>query len=126
MGEQMGLTPIRSKKLHRRFAALFHAGVVSAGFVGCVACPSAHADTIYGTGSYNVPDQLPYGIYIAHGDPGFNPAKPESCTFSTWTSDGKLIKSDGGNQPDTRIAEIQAPAVAKFITHGCTSWIKVG
>jgi len=50
--------------------ALFRAVVVSAWIIGCVTYPSAHADTIYGTGSYTVPDQLPYGIYIAHADPG--------------------------------------------------------
>jgi hypothetical protein len=73
-----------------------------------------------------VPDQLPYGIYIAHADPGANSSVPAACTFSTWTSDGKLISGDGGNQTDTRIARILAPSVAKFITHGCTRWTKVG
>ena len=48
--------------------ALFRAVVVSAWIIGCFTYPSAHADTIYGTGSYTVPDQLPYGIYIAHAD----------------------------------------------------------
>ena len=105
---------------------LFRAVVVSAWIIGCVTYPSAHADTIYGTGSYTVPDQLPYGIYIAHADPGANSSVPPACTFSTWTGDGKLISADGGNQPDTRVARILAPAVAKFITHGCTPWAKVG
>ena len=106
--------------------ALIQAVVVSASIIGCVTYPSAHADTIHGTGSYTVPDQLPYGIYIAHADPGANSSVPAACTFSTWTGDGKLISADGGAQTDTRIARILAPAVAKFITHGCTPWTKVG
>lgn len=141
MEELMRLTPPRLEKYSasttdfvRRAStsarscspALFRAGVVSAWIIGSVTYPSAHADTIYGTGSYTVPDQLPYGIYIAHADPGANPSVPAGCTFSTWASDGKLISADSGTQMDTRIARILAPAVAKFITHGCTPWTKVG
>jgi hypothetical protein len=121
-----GLVRRASTSAHRCSAALFQAVVVSAWIIGCVTYPSAHADTIYGTGSYTVPGQLPYGIYIAHADPGANPAVPAACTFSTWTSDGKLISADSGTQMDSRTARILAPAVAKFITHGCTPWTKVG
>jgi hypothetical protein len=99
---------------------------VSAWITAGVACPSAHADSIYGTGTYIVPGELPYGIYIAHADPAANSSIPAACTFSTWTSNGKLISADGGNQTDTRIARILGPAVAKFITHGCSPWTKVG
>jgi hypothetical protein len=91
--------------------------------IGCVACPSAHADATYGTGSYAVPGQLPYGIYIARAEPGDYSA---ACTFSTWTSDAKLISADSGNQTNLLTARILAPAVARFITRGCTPWIKVG
>jgi hypothetical protein len=141
MGELMRLTPARLEKYrvstadsvrrtstsaHRCSAAFFRAVVVSGWIIGCITCPSAHADTIYGTGTYTVPGQLPYGIYIAHADAGANPSVPAACTFSTWTSDEKLISADSGTQTDTRIARILAPAVAKFITHGCTPWTKVG
>jgi hypothetical protein len=115
-----------STAAHSCAAALFQAVVWSALMIGCVTYPSAHADTIYGTGSYTVPGQLPYGIYIAHADPSANPAVPAACTFSTWTSDGKLISADSGTQMDSVTARIQAPAIAKFITHGCTPWTKVG
>ena len=116
----------RASTSARSCSGLFRAVVVLASIIGCVTYPSAHADTIYGTGSYTVPNQLPYGIYIAHADPGANSSVPAACTFSTRTSDGKLISGDGGNQTDTRIARILAPSVAKFITHGCTRWTKVG
>jgi hypothetical protein len=104
----------------------FKAIAMSACVIGCVANPSAHADTNYGTGSYTVPGQLPYGNYIAHADPGANPSAPAACSFSTWGSDGKLISSDSGSTTDPLTARISAPAVAKFITHGCTPWIRVG
>ncbi len=110
---------------HRCSAALLQAVVGSAWIIGCVSYPSAHADTIYGTGSYTVPGQLPYGVYIANADPAANPAAPAACTFSTWSGDGKLISADSGTQMDSRTARILAP-VAKFITHGCTPWTKVG
>jgi hypothetical protein len=100
--------------------------VLSAWIVGAVDCPSAHADTIIGDGSYSVPDQLPYGVYTAHADPRFDPSVPAECTFSTWNSAGKMIDSDSVGSADTRSVRILAPAVSKFVTHGCTPWIKVG
>jgi hypothetical protein len=99
------------------------ASVMSALVAGCLACPTAHADGGYGPGSYSVPGQLAYGTYLAHAEPGDYSA---ACTFTTWTRDGKLIRSDSGIQTNPVIAQLQAPAVAKFITHGCTPWIKVG
>ncbi|BBX99747.1 hypothetical protein ACKUT9_09070 [Mycobacterium seoulense] len=94
---------------------------MSALIVGCLACPPAHADGGYGPGSYAVPAQLPYGTYVAHAEPGDYSAA--CCTYTTWTSDGKLIVSDSGN---TVAATVTAPAVAKFIIHGCTAWRKAG
>ncbi|KKC00935.1 hypothetical protein [Mycobacterium nebraskense] len=89
--------------------------------IACLACPAAHADGGYGPGSYAVPGQLPYGTYVARTKPGVYSA---ACTFTTWTGDGKLIASDSGLH--TVIAQVQAPAVAKFFTHGCTPWVKMG
>lgn len=91
--------------------------------IGCLAGPSARADGGYGPGSYAVPGQMAYGTYVAHAEPGDH---PPACTFSTWTSDGKLIVADGGVQTAPVIAQLQAPAVAKFITHGCTPWTRAG
>ncbi|OBH27415.1 hypothetical protein A5692_24655 [Mycobacterium sp. E342] len=93
------------------------AGVI---VIGCLAGPPAHAERGYGPGSYEVPAQLPYGTYVAHAEPGDYSA---ACTFTTWTSDGKLIVSESGNSVTATVA---APSVAKFITHGCTPWTKVG
>jgi hypothetical protein len=103
-----------------RYATPVRAGVALALIIACVAYPSAHADANYGPGSYAVPGQLPYGVYVARAEPGGYAA---ACSFSTWTSGGKFISSDDGT-PLT--AEIAAPKIGKFITHGCTPWIKVG
>jgi hypothetical protein len=91
--------------------------------IASVASPSAHADVVYGTGSYSVPRQLPYGVYTARADEGLYSV---GCTFSTWSRDGKLISSDATSGGESRTANISAPAVATFITHGCTPWITVG
>lgn len=99
------------------------ASVVSAFIIGSLAAPSAHADGGYGPGSYAVPAQLPYGTYVAHAEPGDYRA---ACVFTTWTSDGRLINSDSGIQTTPVTANLSAPSVAKFITHGCTPWTKVG
>jgi hypothetical protein len=107
-------------------AAYFQAIEMAALVIGCVAIPSAHADTNYGTGSYTVPDQLPYGVYVAHADPGANSSAPAACAFSTWTKDGKFISGDSASETNSVTAQIVAPLVAKFITHGCTPWIRVG
>ena len=77
----------------------------------------------YGPGSYAVPGQLPYGTYVAHAEPGDYSA---ACTFTTWTSDGKLLVSESGIETNQVTAQVQAPKVAKFITHGCIPWTKVG
>jgi hypothetical protein len=92
--------------------------------IGGVSCPAAHADATYGDGSYTVPGQIPYGTYTAQADPRFNPSAPAACTYSMWTSAGKVIASDSGPATQTRTAVIQPPAVALFITHGCTPWTK--
>ena len=104
-----------------RCATLFPASVVSVLLVGCVACPTARAETTYGPGTYTVPGQLPHGIYTAGADMrDFAPA----CSFSTWTSDGKFINGDSVTAGKTLTANISASVVAQFITHGCTPWIK--
>ncbi|OBH82123.1 hypothetical protein [Mycobacterium sp. E2989] len=90
--------------------------------VGCFAGSPAHADGGYGPGSYAVPAQLPYGIYVAHAEPGDYRA---ACVFTTWTSDGRMINSDSGIETTQVTANLTAPAVAKFITHGCTPWTKL-
>jgi hypothetical protein len=110
----------------RRRAAYLQASGLAAFAIGCLANHSAHADTNYGTGSYTVPDQLPYGVYVAHADPGANSSAPAACTFSTWTKDGKFISGDSASETNSVTARIAAPLVAKFITHGCTPWVKVG
>lgn len=93
--------------------------------IGCAAypsAPSAHADATYGPGYYAVPGQLPYGVYTAGVDMGdFKP----TCSFSLWTSAGEFISGDSVTPNNSLTANIQAPAVAKFITHGCTPWTKV-
>jgi hypothetical protein len=122
MGEPMRLTQAPLQK-YRRYAAVFQAIVVLALIIGSAAYPSARADPIYGTGFYAVPGQLPYGIYIAHADLGDSAG---GCTISTWTSNGRVISADSGTQMNWLTARIQAPAVAQFITRGCTPWIKVG
>jgi hypothetical protein len=109
-----------------RRAASLKAVAMTAFVIGCFATPSAHADTNYGTGSYTVPDQLPYGVYVARADPGANPSASAACTFSTWTSDGKFISGDSASETNSVTARIVAPLVAKFITHGCTPWVRVG
>ncbi|OBI48924.1 hypothetical protein [Mycobacterium sp. E796] len=86
----------------------------------CVAYPPALADANYGPGSYSVPGQLPYGVYVARAEPGGSAA---ACSFSTWTSAGRFISSDDGT---SLTAQIVAPVIGRFITHGCTPWIKVG
>lgn len=102
-----------------RGAALLQATLAA----GLLAAPSARTDAGYGPGSYAVPGQLPYGTYVAHAEPGDHSA---ACTFSTWSADGKLIVSDGGVSTNPVTAVISGPAVAKFITHGCTPWSRVG
>ncbi|MEE6176048.1 hypothetical protein [Mycobacterium sp. 050134] len=82
--------------------------------------PPAHADGNYGPGTYTVPGQLPHGTYTAHALPGDYSA---ACSFSAWTGDWKLIVADGGTQTVT--ADLRAPKVATFVTHGCTPWQKV-
>lgn len=103
-----------------RLVLVLMASTMSALIVGNFACPPAHGDGGYGPGSYAVPAQLPYGTYVAHAEPGDYSA---ACVYTTWTSGGKLIVSDSGN---SLTATLSAPAVAKFITHGCTPWTKVG
>lgn len=104
-------------------APAFAASFVSVMIVGCPADTMAHADGGYGPGSYAVPAQIPYGTYVAHAEPGDYRA---ACVFTTWTSDGKLINSDSGIETTPVTANLSAPTVAKFITHGCTPWTKVG
>ncbi|OBG73335.1 hypothetical protein A5701_24090 [Mycobacterium sp. E3305] len=101
----------------------FAASLLSALAIGCPAAPVARADGGYGPGSYAVPAQLPYGTYVAHAEPGDYRA---ACVFTTWTRDGRLINSDSGIQTTPVTANLSAPAVAKFITHGCTPWTKEG
>jgi hypothetical protein len=84
-------------------------------------CPSAHADESYGPGSYAVPGRMPHGVYTASADTRDNPA---TCSFSTWTSDDKFIYGDSVSATQSLTADVSAPAVAKFITHGCTPWIR--
>lgn len=89
--------------------------------IGCVACPQAHADNAIGPGSYTVPDQLPHGVYTANVDMrDFQPG----CSFSTWTSDGKFLYGDNALPGKSLTADLSAPSVAKFITHGCTPWTR--
>ncbi|WP_197519495.1 hypothetical protein [Mycobacterium sp. E2327] len=103
-----------------RCATPVRAGVASALIVACVGYPPARADATYGPGSYAVPGELPHGVYVARAEPGGYSA---ACSFSAWTSAGKFIGSDDGA---SLTAQIVAPAIGRFITHGCTPWIKVG
>lgn len=98
-----------------------YGGVLSVLMLACPSCPPAHADGTYGPGTWAVPDQLPHGIYTATVDMNdFGHA----CSFSTWTSDWKFINGDSATPNRTLVADIQAPLVANFITHGCTPWTK--
>ena len=96
------------------------ASVISALIIGGFTCPPARADESYGPGSYTVPGRMPHGIYTARPDTRDNPA---TCSFSTWTSADKFIYGDSGSSTQSLTADVSAPAVAKFITHGCTPWI---
>jgi hypothetical protein len=95
--------------------------VTSLLIVTSVGCPSARADESYGPGSYAVPGRMPHGVYTASPDTRDNPA---SCSFSTWTSDDKFIYGDSVSATQPLTADVSAPAVAKFITHGCTPWTR--
>lgn len=99
----------------------FRVSVMSVLVAAGAAVPGAQADATYGPGSYAVPGQLPYGVYTANADMrDFEPG----CSYSTWTSDGKPIQGDTAQPGKTLVANLSAPPVAKFITHGCTPWTK--
>lgn len=89
---------------------------------GCIACPTAHADDNFGPGSYPVPGQMPRGVYTAHAEP--RDPNPSDCSFSTWASDDKFIYGDSAPPGRTLVANLSAATVAKFITHGCSPWVR--
>ena len=97
------------------------ATVVAAAAIAFTPDTIAHADTTYGPGTYAVPVQLPYGIYVARNQPGVYPG----CMFATYTDEGKVIDVYNGMFMDSLTAQILSPAIAKFVTDGCTPWVKV-
>jgi hypothetical protein len=96
--------------------------VTAATTLALVTAPCGHADATYGPGTYTVPAQLPYGIYVAHNQAGAYPG----CMFTTYTDAGKIIDIYNGTLQDSLTAQILSPAIAKFDTSGCTPWVKVG
>ena len=89
---------------------------------GLIGCPVAEADATFGPGTYAVPGQVPHGVYTARVEVR-DPAV-QQCTFSTWTSDWTFLTGDSVGPGQTLTADLSAPAVGHFITHGCTCWTK--
>ncbi len=70
--------------------------------------------TVSGTGTYAIPDQIPYGGYQLVGDPG---VLPDGCTWSISGSDGVVAESQGAYVFITDIDEADT-----FTTDGCPDW----
>lgn len=77
----------------------------------------------YPPGTYSVPDDLPYGTYVAHNVEGVWPG----CTYGTYTADGTPIDAYNGSMQPWIFARIYSPAIATFVSgDGCTPWEMVG
>lgn len=86
------------------------------------AAPASAAPVTWPTGRYAVPDQMPYGTYVAGNKPGAYPG----CIWSTWTHDGILIDAYNDTLASASMAEIYSPAIATFTSSaGCTDWVKI-
>jgi len=70
--------------------------------------------TLAGTGTYTIPDQIPYGGYQLVGDPG---VLPDGCTWSISGSDGVVAESQGAYVFITDIDEADT-----FTTDVCPDW----
>ena len=70
---------------------------------------------VAGTGSYTIPEQVPFGSYQLVGDPG---ALPDGCTWSITGDDGEVVaESQGAYVFITDIDEART-----FTTDGCPDW----
>lgn len=70
--------------------------------------------TIAGTGSYAIPDEIPFGGYQLEGDPG---VLPDGCTWSITGGSGTVAESNGAYVFITDIPEAET-----FTTNGCPDW----
>ncbi|QEO08835.1 hypothetical protein [Protaetiibacter larvae] len=70
--------------------------------------------TIPGTGSYAIPDQIPFGGYQLEGDPG---VLPDGCTWSITGDSGTVAENNGAYVFITDI-----PEASTFTTNGCPDW----
>lgn len=70
--------------------------------------------TIPGSGSYAIPDDIPYGSYQLVGDPG---VLPDGCTWSITGDSGTVADSNGAYVFITEIDEADT-----FTTNGCPDW----
>ena len=71
--------------------------------------------TVSGTGSYTIPDQVPFGSYQLVGDPG---SLPDGCTWSITDDDDEIVaESQGAYVFITDVDE-----ASTFTTDGCPDW----
>lgn len=68
-----------------------------------------------GTGTYAIPDEMPYGGYQLLGEPA---AQPDGCTWSIQDADGGIGFENTG--PYAFITDI--PEAVTFVTDGCPDW----
>lgn len=71
--------------------------------------------TVSGTGSYRIPDDIPYGGYQLVGDPGLLPA---GCTWSITGDDGEQVADSTG----AYVFITDIPEADTFTTAGCPDW----
>lgn len=68
-----------------------------------------------GTGTYMIPDEIPYGGYQLLGEPA---AQPDGCTWSIRDADGGISFENTG--PYVFITDITEAVT--FVTDGCPDW----
>ena len=71
--------------------------------------------TLSGTGTYTIPDQMPFGGYQLQGEPDSQPA---GCTWSIQDSSGGHTFENQGSY--VFITDI--PEAVTFVTEGCPDW----
>lgn len=76
---------------------------------------SAGYITLSGTGTYTIPDQMPFGGYQLQGEPDSQPA---GCTWSIQDASGGHTFENQGSY--VFITDI--PEAVTFVTEGCPDW----
>lgn len=71
--------------------------------------------TLSGTGTYTIPDQMPFGGYQLQGEPDSQPA---GCTWSIQDASGGHTFENQGSY--VFITDI--PEAVTFVTEGCPDW----